>query len=137
MEGKWSKKEILGHLIDSAYNNHQRIIRAHAQKHLIFQGYDQDEWVKRNKYQEREANELIELWYHTNVHLAHAIQSIPKELMERLTDDHNLDLIGMNPVDTESFTSLKFLVWDYISHLEHHLSQIIEGYDRQLAEWGE
>ena len=57
---KWSKQEILGHLIDSAYNNHQRFLRATEKEDLIFQGYDQVNWVKRNNYQKRETAELVD-----------------------------------------------------------------------------
>ncbi|MEM6770857.1 MAG: DinB family protein, partial [Bacteroidota bacterium] len=55
----WSKQEILGHLVDSAYNNHQRFLRAPGQGDLRFPGYDQDEWVRRNGYQNRPSEEVI------------------------------------------------------------------------------
>ena len=51
--GKWSRKEIIGHLIDSASNNHGRFVRAQLQDDLIFAGYDQEEWVRAQRYQER------------------------------------------------------------------------------------
>ncbi len=49
--GKWSPKEIIGHLIDSASNNHQRFVRAQFQDHLIFPGYNQEAWVEAQDYQ--------------------------------------------------------------------------------------
>ena len=132
---KWSKKEIIGHLIDSAYNNHQRFVRATSQENLVFQGYDQNEWVRRNQYQSREVDELLTAWATANRHLAKAIESLPEELRKRKTTDHNFHQICMNILTEGEETSLKYLVWDYIWHLEHHLGQIVPGYERSLGEF--
>jgi len=67
---KWSKKEILGHLIDSAYNNHGRFLAAQIQEDLVFSGYDQVYWVKQNNYQERDKEEILITWEIVNNHLA-------------------------------------------------------------------
>ena len=64
---KWSPKEILGHLIDSAYNHHQRFLRANTQENLVFQGYEQAFWVVANRYQARPSNEIIDFWYQANL----------------------------------------------------------------------
>jgi len=134
---KWSKKQILGHLIDSAYNNHQRFLRAEAQGDLIFQGYDQDEWVRLNNYQNRDKEEVINTWFAVNQHLAHLIASIPEEVMNRMTTEHNFHKVGMVRPEEREPASLGYLVWDYIFHLEHHLAQILPDYEKQLGAFEE
>lgn len=122
---KWSKKEILGHLIDSAYNNHRRFIQSCNQDTLVFDGYDQALWVKANQYQGRKASEIIEAWVVANRHIAGLIESLPSELLVRETTNHNFHMIGMRPVAEGSTSSLGYLIDDYIFHIEHHLAQII------------
>jgi len=132
---RWSKKELLGHLIDSAYNNHQRFMRAARQDNLQFRGYAQDSWVQMNGYQQREPSEIIELWSSSNRHLAILISNLSEEVLSRRTIDHNFDKICMNLLQTKENTSLSYLIWDYIFHLEHHLVQLVPQYDRQLKEF--
>lgn len=114
--GKWSKKEILGHLIDSAANNHQRFVRAHYSQNgkLFFPGYEQNEWVTIQHYQEYNWTALVSFWRNYNIHLAHVIAEMDKSKLEMLCQ------IGENPP-----VSLSFLVEDYIKHLKHHLNQIV------------
>jgi len=110
---KWSKKEILGHLIDSATNNHQRFIRAQFEStpEIV---YDQDKWNKLNFYQEIESVQIINFWTIYNRQLIEIIKRIPKEsLMKQVR-------IG------ESLLTLEFIIGDYVEHLEHHLKQIID-----------
>lgn len=128
---KWSKKEILGHLIDSAYNNHQRFVRAEDQGNFNFLGYDPDHWVKANQYQKRSWREVIDLWKSTNLHLAQCIEMVDQEFAAKLTTNHNFHLIGMNPIDEGTQSSLSYLIWDYLFHLEHHLAQVIPNYERK------
>ena len=130
---KWSKKEILGHLIDSAYNNHQRFLRAASQDDLVFFGYDQVAWVVKNGYQNREEAEIVETWYQVNQHLSFLLEELPQSLLDRQTDQHNFDRICMNRIPKGSISSLGYLIWDYLFHLEHHLQQLIPGYQKQLA----
>lgn len=134
---KWSKKQILGHLIDSAYNNHRRFVMASHQGHLNFDGYEQDAWVVRNRYQERDTNEIMDLWYSVNQHLAALIEGLPDALIRRKSTDHNFHLIGMNVVEKGTERSLSYLIWDYIYHLEHHLEQILPDYDPILTPFSE
>ncbi len=129
---KWSKQEMLGHLIDSAYNNHQRFLRAEQQGNLVFPGYDPDDWVQKNGYQSRDRVEVLHLWVQTNEHLAHLINQLPDELMMQETRDHNFHVIGMNRPEEGSQSCLAYLVWDYLFHLEHHLSQIVPIYQKQV-----
>ena len=106
----WSKKEILGHLLDSAVNNHHRFVRAQQVKELTFPAYEQEHWVNSQGYQDRSWPELIDLWRLYNRHLAHVISLIPEEKLAVIC------VIGTNePV------SLGYLVADYLVHMRHHL----------------
>src|SRR4029077_14773042 len=79
--GKWSKKEILGHLIDSAANNHQRFVRLQLSPRIDLPGYDGDEWVRVQRYQARPWLEIIDLWQKYNTQLAAVIRHVdPKAL---------------------------------------------------------
>jgi len=122
---KWSKKEILGHLIDSAYNNHQRFIRAEKRGNLIFGRYDQKEWVVKNNYQNRDAKEIIALFIAVHFHISQLISSINEKDLKQTTSAHNFDKICMNQVEIGKPSSLGYLIDDYIFHLEHHLGQIV------------
>ena len=128
----WSPKEVLGHLIDSAVNNHLRFVRAVRQDNLVFEGYDQDHWVSIQQYQERRWTDLISFWHQYNVHLAHVMRAIPDEVRDRIHTKHNLHKIAMRAVPTYSPISLAYLMRDYVWHLEHHLAQILPGYARKL-----
>jgi GNAT superfamily N-acetyltransferase len=111
---KWSKKEILGHLIDSAANNHQRFVRAQYYEKLQAPGYDQDLWVAYQNYQNTSIHELLELWYAYNRHLCTVIHNIRYDKIQTVC------IIGNNEPVT-----LAFLAEDYIAHLKHHLKQIL------------
>jgi hypothetical protein len=128
----WSKKEILGHLIDSAYNNHQRFLRAASQDNLIFVGYDQVDWVKKHACQSRNTKDIILHWKLCNEHLANLIYNLPSQVINRQTTDHNFDQIGFVKVPAGKSTSLGCLIWDYLYHLEHHIAQILPSYQRML-----
>ena len=112
--GKWSRKEILGHLIDSACNNQQKFVRTRQQQHLDFVGYQQDFWVETQQYNSADWKGLIALWRAYNFHLAHVIEHTdPALLGNSITiDDHG------------TFT-LEFILEDYVEHLKHHLLQIL------------
>jgi hypothetical protein len=112
--GKWSKKEILGHLIDSAANNHQRFVRAQLIESLAFPAYAQTSWVEVQGYQRALWPALIELWASFNAHLVHVLSRVPEEKW------NNRCAIG----DGQPVT-LSFLAEDYVAHLEHHLVQLV------------
>src|SRR5215470_13258387 len=78
---RWTIKEVLGHLIDSAANNHQRFVRAQFVSELVFPKYEQNEWVRSQHYNEIAWSELIEFWRRYNLHLAHVIQNIAPEAL--------------------------------------------------------
>ena len=120
--GKWSPKEILGHLVDSASNNHQRFVRAQIQKGLTLPGYEQEEWVALQRYQDRDWAELVEFWRAYNLHLVHVMSAIPEEVAR--TARVRLSANPLAPSGDEGMT-LEFLMRDYVRHLKHHLSQIL------------
>lgn len=133
----WSKKEILGHLIDSAMNNNSRFIRSVGKGNLIFEGYDQVQWVELNGYQLRNKNELIKTWKALNMQIVRLIERIPEGVMKIKHKHHSFDQICMCPVLKTDMVNLDYLVWDYIYHLEHHLNQIISGFERQFEKYGD
>ena len=111
---RWSKKEILGHLIDSAGNNHQKFIRTMAQSSVEFVGYEQNIWVNSQHYQSRLWEELVEFWSNYNLHLAHIIENVPTECLS-----NTIKIDGVGPF------RLNFIIPDYVEHLKHHLHQIL------------
>jgi len=113
LSGGWSRKEVIGHLIDSASSNHQRFVRAALQDSLDFPGYDQDGSVRIQAPQQADWPMLVSLWASYNRYLAHVIARLP---------DSKLDTpcrIGSGQAVT-----LGFLATDYLTHLVHHLGQI-------------
>ncbi|HUJ21202.1 MAG TPA: DinB family protein [Bryobacteraceae bacterium] len=109
----WAKKEILGHLIDSAANNHQRFVRLQAASGLVFPSYQQNDWVRIQHYAARPWRDLVELWLAYNRHLAHVM---------RHTDAEAASHIWKSPAGDRN---LSFVMDDYMSHLRHHLDQIL------------
>lgn len=122
---KWSKKEILGHLIDSAINNHRRFKQFLHQEHLVFDGYNQDNEVFINEYQNRNYADIIKLWSGMNEQIMQIIKAIPEDKLTRKYEQHNYHIIGFNRIPAEQPSTIEYLIQDYIAHLEHHLQQII------------
>lgn len=122
--GKWSPREILGHLVDSASNNHQRFVRAQFQDDLVFAGYDQDAWVAVQRYQDAPWPDLVALWRSFNLHLSRVMAATPESVRTRLRARHNLDQLAWQPVPAERPATLDYFMADYVAHLKHHLSQI-------------
>lgn len=113
---KWSKKEILGHLIDSALNNLRRFTESQfSETPYLVVSYNQDELVRINKYQERKLEDLIKLWNQLNKQIAFILKDISEEQLKIKINLHNL-----------SICDLEFLIEDYITHLRYHLKQIFE-----------
>jgi len=113
-DGKWSRKELIGHLIDSASNNHQRFVRAQMDESHSFPGYEQESWVSRQGYRNEAWEDLALLWKSYNQHLLHVLSRIPEDKLSL-----PCTVGGGEPV------TLGFIVEDYISHMKHHLSQIL------------
>src|SRR5215813_9724548 len=124
--GKWSAKQELGHLIDSASNNHQRFVRAQFTDDLVFPGYRQEEWVAAQRYQDAPWPELVRLWHSFNLHLARVIAAIPPSVREKRRSRHNLNDLAWRPVPAEEPTTLEYFMKDYVAHLKHHLAQILQ-----------
>lgn len=116
--GEWTAREILGHLIDSASNNHQRFVRAQFAPLLVFPGYEQEAWTMMQGYRDESWADLVALWAGYNRHLAHVIGMIPDSAA-----GHRCEIGGGEPV------TLEFLVVDYLRHLRHHLDQILTTRD--------
>ncbi len=110
---KWSKKEIIGHLIDSAANNHQRFVRGQFDDYP-FMKYDQNKWNTCSFHQEIEAEQLINFWTVYNRQILEIVKRIPVENLKRQIE-----------IGSESYT-LEFVIVDYVDHMEHHLKQVIE-----------
>ena len=124
--GKWSRKEIVGHLIDSASNNHERFVRAQFTDDLICPTYDQDEWVRVQRYRDAPWSELVALWSQFNLQLARVIEATPQEIRARPRERHNLDRVAfISPPEGEPAT-IEYFMRDYVVHLEHHLAQILD-----------
>ena len=111
--GKWVRKEILGHLIDSAANNHQRFVRAQFADPFLWPGYDQQGWVSLHRYRERPWAELVDLWVALNRQVAVAIEAVPPEQLQTSC------VIGAREP-----ASLEWWMRDYLRHLKHHLGQL-------------
>jgi len=113
LSGGWSRKQVLGHLIDSASNNHQRFVRAVLQSSLDFPGYEQDENIRLQAPQQADWLLLISLWAAYNRYLAHIIARLPASKLETPCR-----------IGSGAPVTLKFLATDYLTHLLHHLTQI-------------
>ncbi len=113
--GKWSRKQILGHLIDSASNNHQRFVRATLAGELIFPAYEQDGWVGVQAWADAPWERIVRLWEEYNRHLLRLMNRIPASRHDSLCI-----------VEEKQPVTLEFLMRDYVRHLKHHLEQILD-----------
>lgn len=111
--GKWSKKEIIGHLADSAHNNIRRFVCGQYQEapHIV---YHQDEWVALQHYQDYDTAALLDLWAVLNRHLCHVLLHLPESAYDRVCDTGKAGA-ELHP--------LHWLATDYLDHLRHHLLQ--------------
>jgi hypothetical protein len=123
----WARVEILGHLIDSAANNHQRFVRAQFTDDLVFPGYEQEGWVSSQRYVDESWTDLIQLWSSYNLHIHHLASVIPETILTKPRTTHNLDQIAFKLVDKSEATTLEYFIRDYVDHLRHHLNQIFPG----------
>ncbi len=124
-QGKWSPKEIIGHLIDSASNNHQRFVRAQFTDDLIFAGYEQEGWVRVQNYQRESWPDLVQLWRLYNQHILHLISLVPEETRTKLRYQHNLQQIASDTLSETEPVTLEWFMRDYVDHLKKHLKQIL------------
>lgn len=121
----WSRKEILGHLIDSANVNYNRFINVLSKEDLVFGTYPQNEWVELQNYNNRTWQELIELWKNLNIHIIKLLENISSIELSNQTTQHNFNKICWELVEEGTKSSLEYLIDDYFGHLNHHIKQII------------
>ena len=115
---RWSKKEILGHLIDSAINNHARLVRVQIEPQpLVIEKYAQNDWVRLHQYREWNTEVLLRCWQSHQHQIIILMEVASSESLYKLCD------IGGGELKT-----MQWLYEDYVAHLEHHLHQIV-NYD--------
>jgi hypothetical protein len=108
-EGKWSAKQVVGHLTDSAINNLGRVVRMQIVSGQSFAGYEQNDWVRLQHYQERDWTTVLELWKALNEQMAWTVAHVDKN-----------SLSNVATIEGDELT-LGYLIEDYIAHLEHHV----------------
>jgi hypothetical protein len=111
---KWSKKEVLGHLIDSAQNNLRRFICGQYEQKPSKIVYNQDFWVVSNGYQQMEKADIIALWKLINGRIAAVLTNMPSDNYTKTSE-------------TSVLHTLEWLAADYVKHLKHHMNQILAG----------
>ena len=121
--GKWSPREVVGHLVDSAANNHQRFVRGQLQDELVFLGYAQDDWVRVQDYAHAPWADLVALWRLYNRHLARVMEQAPADRRLSARATHNIQEIGF-AAPVEATATLDGIMLDYVEHLLHHLRQL-------------
>ncbi len=109
---KWSKKEILGHLVDSAQSNIRRFVLAQYEENPFIK-YNQDKWVAIAGYQQWDTNDIIELWYFINKQICYILRNTPESMYHRTCQ-------------TEELHSIEWLAADYVKHLKHHLHVVLD-----------
>ena len=114
LPAKWSKKEVVGHLIDSAQNNLRRFICGQYESEPPFITYQQDFWVESNDYQQMDRQEIVQLWQLMNRRICAVLQKMPRENYGK-------------QCNTGKLHSLQWLATDYVKHMKHHINQIISG----------
>jgi hypothetical protein len=112
--GAWSRREELGHLIDSAANNHIRFVRATIEPEFRGTGYDQEAWVRLHGYDDLPWSILIDFWQRYNSLLVHLVSRVPEERLNTRC------IVGESAPVT-----LRFLIEDYVLHMQHHLDHIL------------
>lgn len=115
----WSKKEILGHLIDSAQSNIRRMVVGQYQEnaHII---YHQNEWVKAADYQNYDSKNLLDFWVLLNKHFCQVLKNLPLENYQTITNWGS----ATTPMLKDDLVTLEFVANDYVRHLDHHLRQM-------------
>jgi hypothetical protein len=119
---RWTRKEVVGHLIDSASNNHHRFVRGQLTSGQDFPGYEQEQWVRIQGYQSARWSDLIDLWRAYNTHLLH--------VAGRLTEEGRR---AKRRVGGGAEVTLAGLFVDYVDHLEHHLRKMLGRWEGEAA----
>lgn len=111
---KWSRQEVLGHLIDSAQNNLRRFLCAQYETEPPKILYQQDFWVAANDYQKMPQEDVIELWRLLNLRICAVLENMAAQNYRKVCY-------------TDALHSLEWLAADYVKHMKHHINQIISG----------
>jgi len=111
--GKWCAREVLGHLIDSACNNHRRFVLGQSADLRKFDGYQQDDWVGRQHYDRVPWRDLVALWTVYNRHLAHVMGCAPADTLSHTAESPDGKRV-----------TLGFIMEEYVTHLRHHLDEL-------------
>lgn len=112
--GKWCAKEELGHLIDSAANNHIRFAGGALESEFRGPGYAQDDWVRLHGYRAMRWDAVVDFWFGYNRFLAGLLDRIPDSRLETQCS-----------IGTHGPVTLAFLIEDYILHMQHHIDQLL------------
>jgi hypothetical protein len=122
---RWTRQEVVGHLIDSASNNHQRFVRGQLAPGQDFPRYDQEGWVRVQNYQAASWADLITLWRAYNAHLLHVAGQMSEDARRAICR-----------VGTGDEVTLEWLFVDYVDHLEHHLRKMLGSWESVLTAGG-
>lgn len=115
---KWSKKEIVGHLCDSAINNLSRFIKVQFEEQpFVVTRYEQDQWVKLQKYQGADIETILKLWENLNLSIIRVVSAISELKLGYVCELYNGEIV-----------TLEWMIRDYVAHMEHHLEQILPGF---------
>lgn len=117
-EDKWTLKEIIGHLVDSASNNHQRILRMKMTDHLNFPDYKNTQWLELQQHNRMKFADLLGLFYFYNKLLANIIENISEEELVHRWE------VQWDP--KEDFIILEALVKHYVVHMRGHFTHMKE-----------
>jgi hypothetical protein len=120
----WCAREVIGHLIDSACNNHRRFIINQDADRLVVDPYQQDVWVARQRYADTPAAELVPMWVAYNRHIAHVIEAMPDEVLNRGRGPMGHFSFPYSGMPASDIVTLRHLVEDYVGHIHHHFNQI-------------
>lgn len=115
--GKWSKKQIIGHLVDSAHNNLRRFIVGQYQPNVKII-YDQNFWNEVNHYQDMPTADLLRLWVMMNERIAHVLSAMPLAHYTHTVDTGQTEI---------SLKTIHWLAGDYVLHMQHHINQMFPG----------
>ncbi len=116
--GKWSRKEVVGHLIDSGQNNLRRFICGQYETPAPKIVYDQDFWVEANAYQHYKQEDIIALWKLTNAQISSVLTNMKPENSKKTVRSSK---------DSDEEKTLEWVASDYVKHMKHHLNQVVEN----------
>lgn len=116
--GKWSRKEVLGHLVDSAHNNYRRFVCGQYDDQTLRISYDQDFWVKAVNYHEMPGKLIVSMWVMMNEAICRVLENMPEENYGK-TCNTGKEMLELH--------SLEWLAIDYVKHMKHHFNQIFDG----------